>query len=152
MCNTLALFSYIIIAQSLALAKNDVRSVSSTSCKSIPVNLSVDMTTQIILEQEPKVTLFADKKHFKIVTNAVSPRSLAIIPVIEQSELESFKINAVLPGPAALATALDQSFKTNLIVIFDHSNQVMFDLHFVEKSKTDKIVKVTQTFEPGCEL
>lgn len=136
-----------------ALAKTDIREVTSTSCKIIPINLGIGMTTQIVLEQEPKTTLFADKKHFKIVSNATSPRSLAIIPFVEQSELDAFRTpGGALPAPAALASALNGSFKTNLFVFFDNNNQLMFELRFVEKSKADYIVKVTQSFNENCNL
>lgn len=130
-----------------------VRSVSGTSCDIIPVNLSLGMTTEIVFEQEPKVTLYADKKHFKIVTNATSPRSLAIIPVIEGTELDSLSANrSTTANPEALAALLNRSFKTNLFVFFDNNNQLMFDLHFTGKPKADYILKVTQTFGGKCDL
>lgn len=99
------------------------------------------------------MTLFADKKHFKVITNASSPRSLAIIPVIESTELDVFRDpKGNIPAPAALASALDRNFKTNLFVFFDNNNQLMFDLQFVEKQKADYILKVSQVFNGGCEL
>ena len=147
---------YILLAAlplQISFAASRVRTVSSSSCQVIPVNLSLDMTTQIVLEQEPKVTLYADKKHFKVITNASSPRSLAIIPVVESTELDLFhNPKGGLPAPAALASALDRSFKTNLFVFFDNNNQLMFELRFVEKEKADYILKVTQVFGGGCEL
>ena len=130
-----------------------VRSVSKSSCQVIQVHTAIDMTTQIILEQEPKTTLYADKKHFKVITNATSPRSLAIIPVVESTELDVFRnVKGGLPSPAELASALDRSFKTNLFVFFDNNNQLMFELRFVEKEKADYILKVTQVFNGDCEL
>lgn len=136
-----------------ARASTALRKVTSSSCQIIPVNLGLGMTTQIVLEQEPKVTLYADKKHFKIVTNASSPRSLAIIPVLESSDLDPFRdAKGELPSPAALAAALDRSYKTNLFVFFENNNQLMFELRFVEKKKSDYIVKVTETFTGDCSL
>jgi hypothetical protein len=136
-----------------AFAASKVRNVSSSSCNATHVNVALGITTQIIFEQEPKVTLYADKKHFKVVTNASSPRSLAIIPVVENSEMDIFRNGkGGLPSPAALAAALDRSFKTNLFVFFDNNNQLMFELHFVDKPKADYILKVTQVFTERCEL
>lgn len=130
-----------------------IRQVSSTSCEIVPVNLGLGMTTQLVFEQEPKVTLFADKKHFKVVTNSSSPRSLAIIPVIEGNELENFSIgHSLLANSAALVKFLNKSFRTNLFVFFDNNNQLMFELKFTEKPKADYILKVTQKFNGSCEL
>lgn len=137
----------------LCHAGDNVRKVSSTSCKIIPVRLGLGMTTQIVLEQEPKVTLYADKKHFKVVTNASSPRSLAIIPYFEPQELDVFRnAKGGLPTSDALASALDRNFKTNLFVFFENNNQLMFELRFVEKAKADYILKVTELFEGDCVL
>lgn len=147
--------TYILLSALLqpAFGASRVRTVSSSSCQVIHVNLALDLTTQIVLEQEPKVTLYADKKHFKVITNASSPRSLAIIPVVESTELDLLRNpKGGLPAPPALASALDRSFKTNLFVFFDNNNQLMFELRFVEKEKADYILKVTQVFSGGCEL
>lgn len=137
----------------VAQAGTDVREVSASSCDIIQVNLGLGMTTQIVLEQEPKVTLYADKKHFKITTTSLSPRSLAIIPFVESSEIEALQSsqNKKL-SPKGLASELDKSLKTNLFVFFDNSNQLMFQLRFVEKNKADYIVMVKQLFKKGCGL
>lgn len=136
-----------------AMATSGVREVSGTSCDVIKINLGLGMTSEIVLEQEPKVTLFADKKHYKITSNAASPRSLAIIPFVETSELNLFQDSkGRLPSPEALAALLNKSFKTNLFVIFENNNQLMFDLRFVEKEKADYVVKVKQVFKDGCAL
>lgn len=130
-----------------------VREVTNSSCDIIRVNLGLGHTTQIILEQEPKVTLFADQKHFRINTNPVSPRSLAIIPYVEPAELETFRSpNGRYPNTKALTAAVDGSFKTNLFVFFENNNQLMFELRFVEKEKADYILKVLQTFKKDCTL
>jgi hypothetical protein len=130
-----------------------LRKVSSSSCQIIPVHLSVGMTTQIVLDQEPKATLYADKKHFKIVTNSTSPRSLAVIPVIEGSDLDPFRdARGALPSPTALATALNKNFKTNLFVFFDNNNQLMFELRFTDKNSADYILKVNEVFNGDCNL
>lgn len=150
---SLALILFLSLPLFATKSAPGVRHISGTSCDVLPVNLSPGMTTQIVFEQEPKMTLFADKKHFKIVTNASSPRTLAIIPVIEGSEIESLTPARTLPGHSeALAALLNRSFKTNLFVFFDNSNQLMFDLHFTVKSKADYILKVTQTFGGKCDL
>lgn len=135
------------------LASSDIREVRETSCNLIRVNLGLGMTTQIILDQSPKVTLYADKKHFQISTNPSSPRSLAIIPFVEPNELDSFRDSqGKLPSPKDLAEVLDKSFRTNLFVFFENNNQLMFELRFVKKEKADHILKVTQIFNEDCVL
>lgn len=147
------LWPLLIPLLSASLSAKILRNVSSSSCNSVAVNVGLDMTTQLVFEQEPKVTLFADKRHFKIVTNALSPRSLAIIPFIEGNELDVFRNSSGhLPSGPALASALDKNFNTNLFVFFDHGNQLTFHLHFVDKSKADNIVKIQQKFDDGCVL
>lgn len=130
-----------------------VRYVTNTSCDTIRLNVAAGITTQIVLEQEPKVTLFADKKHFKINTNAASPRSLAVIPVFESSELEQLQGGRAIPrSQMDLATLLDRNFKTNIFVFFENNNQLMFELRFVPKEKADYVLKVKQSFNGKCEL
>ncbi len=137
----------------LGFGSSGVREVSASSCEVIRLNLGLGMTTQVVFEQEPKVTLYADHRHFRINTNSLSPRSLAIIPFVEGSELNAFRdAQGRLPGPKALAEALDKSFKTNLFVFFEGQNQLMFQLRFVEKSRADYIVRVKQIFNQDCLL
>lgn len=134
-------------------SKMAVREVSVTSCEAIRINLALRMTTQIIFEQKPKETLFADHKHFRINTSDRAPRSLAIIPFIEASELNAFRdAHGNLPDDKEMAKRLDESLKTNLFVYFDNSNQLLFHLHFVEQEKVDDIVKVKQIFNGSCNL
>jgi hypothetical protein len=141
------------LLDSAASARTGVRQVSSTSCEIIRVNVGLGMTTQIILEQEPQVTLFADKKHFKINTNSSSPRSLAVIPFSDGNDLSTFRDSAGhLPSQIALASVLDKNFKTNLFVFFKNNNQLSFELRFVERDKADNILKVTQLFKEDCVL
>lgn len=136
-----------------AFGKSGVREISSSSCDIIHVNLGLGMTTQIMLDQEPKVTLYADKTHFKINTTPVAPRSISIIPFVDPAELNVFRDSrGKLPSQKALAIALDKSFKTNLFIFFDNDNQLMFELHFVEKKKADYLLKVKQTFKKDCVL
>ncbi|MCB9024812.1 MAG: hypothetical protein H6625_00715 [Bdellovibrionaceae bacterium] len=147
------IYYLIIFLFHIANADTGVRRVSSSSCDVIRVNLGIGMTTQIVLEQAPKVTLFADKKHFKISTNPLSPRSLAIIPYIDSTELDMFKDSkSILLAPKPLASALDNSFRTNLFVFFENNNQLLFELRFVVKKQADNILKVTQIFNKDCGL
>lgn len=139
-----------ICLASTAFGGTALREVSSTSCKAIPIELGVGMTTQIIFEQEPKVTLFADQTHFKVVTNATANRSIAIIPVISQSEIEALGGRAA--SQAGLVTALNSNIKTNLFVFFENNNQLMFELKFTDKRNADYLVKVKQVFNDGCVL
>lgn len=146
------LFSAIFLNASLASAGASLREVTATSCKAVQIDLAVGMTTQIVFEQEPKVTLFADQTHFKIVTNATASRSIAVIPVISSSEIDAIKNGRPNMSNDALAAALDASFKTNLFVFFDNNNQLMFELRFVDKKRADYLVKVKQNFSQGCVL
>lgn len=142
-----------VIWLSLVFSSSGVREVEATSCEVIRVNLGLGMTTQIVLEQAPEVTLYADKRHFKITTNSSAPRSLAVIPFVSGSEIDVFRNSeGKLPSPKALAEALDQSFRTNLFVFFKNNNQLMFELRFVEKNRADFILKVKQVFREGCNL
>lgn len=137
----------------LANAKSGVRETSNTSCQVIRVNLGLGMTTQIVFDEAPQVTLYADKKHFKINTNSVSPRSVSVIPFVQPSELNVFRTSSgKLPSASALAASLDKSFKTNLFIFFKNNNQLVFDLRFVEKKKADYILKVKQVFKKDCNL
>ncbi len=130
-----------------------VREVSASSCEVVRLNLGLGITTQVVFEQEPKVTLYADHRHFRINTNSLSPRSLAIIPFVEANELNAFRdAQGRMPTGAALAQALDKSFKTNLFVFFDNNNQLMFQLRFVDKAQADYIVRVKQVFKEDCVL
>lgn len=139
-----------------SLAKSStlgVRTVSASSCEVTKINLGLGLTTQIVFEQEPKLTLYADKKHFKITSNDLAPRSLAIIPFFEANELNPFRdTSGALLAPDKLANALNRSFKTNLFVFFKNNNQLMFELKFSEKEKADYVVKVKQTFGKDCAL
>jgi hypothetical protein len=151
--NKYFLFLILVFIPFAVYPKTGVRKVSSSSCQVIRVNLGLGMTTQIVLDQEPKVTLYADQKHFKVNTTALSPRSIAIIPFIDTSEINIFKDSrGKFPPPKILAEALDKSFKTNLFVFFENNNQLMFDLRFVEKTKADYLLKVKQTFQKDCAL
>lgn len=130
-----------------------VRKVTATSCEVTQINLGLGLTTQIVFEQEPKLTLYADKKHFKITSNDLAPRSLAIIPFFESGEMNLFRDSQgnLLP-PDKLASALNNSFKTNLFVFFKNNNQLMFELKFSPKEKADYVVKVKQNFGKECVL
>lgn len=141
-----------IITTSLSSANPSLREVKSTSCKAIPIELGVGITTQIIFEQEPKVTLFADQTHFKVVTNPSASRSIAIIPVISSNEIEAMKNGRGSLSPEALTAALNKNIKTNLFVFFDNNNQLMFELRFADKKNADYLVKVKQEFNDGCVL
>ncbi|RME14063.1 MAG: DUF3802 family protein [Bdellovibrio sp.] len=147
------IFCTILFFSLNAFSKNGVRTVSANSCKVTRINLALGITTQIVFEQSPRVTLYADKKHFLIKTNKLTPRSLAIIPYFTPNEINLFrKPSGHLPSPQNLASILDKNFKTNLFVFFENNNQLMFELRFVEKEKADYILKVKQTFERTCVL
>lgn len=147
------IFFHFFLLLWIVLSSSGIREVSATSCQPIEVRLGLGTTTQIVLEQEPKVTLFADTKHFKITTNKLAPRSLAIIPSIEPSELEIFRDDhgKIMTG-RKLAEALNKSFKTNLFIFFENNNQLMFELRFVPKQQADYILKIKQIFNEGCVL
>jgi hypothetical protein len=148
------IFSFLtgLVAAGFASAGPTMREVSSTSCKAIPIELGIGMTTQIIFEQEPKVTLFADQTHFKVVTNGKANRSIAIIPLISSSEIEGIKNGHPGMSSEAVAAALNASIKTNLFVFFENNNQLMFELRFADKKNADYMVKVKQVFTGECVL
>jgi hypothetical protein len=116
------------------------------------------MTTQIVFEQAPLLTLHADEQHFKIRTNTEAPRSIAIIPNIEAATVSRLFPDPNSPGISLvpthkeLVTALDRHLRTNLFVFFQRSNQLMFELGFSEKKKADYIVIVKQDFNKDCRL
>ena len=145
--------SFLILLSLFAKLPDAVREVRASSCQAIRVNVALGMTTQIVLEQEPEVTLHADQKHFKIYSNEVSKKSFAIIPTISAVEIENFGDgrNRAL-NSSELAHFLDNSFRTNLFVFFKNQNQLLFDLRFVEKSKADRVLKVSQDFSGDCNL
>ena len=149
----IAVFTGSLLFIPTAIPESGVREVEATSCEVIKVNLGLGITTQIVLEQQPKTTLYADKSHFKVQSNEGTPRSLAVIPYIQSSEVNTFrKSNGELPSPEKLANALNESFRTNLFVFFENENQLMFELQFVPKAKADYILKVRQKFSKECSL
>jgi len=135
-----------------------VREVSATSCQVIRINLSPGMTTQLIFQQAPVLSLHADEQHFKIHTNEAAPRSIAIIPHVDSSTISRLfpqqepQGAAGKPSHGELVSRLDESLRTNLFVFFKRSNQLMFDLRFVEKSRADYIVHIQQEFVGDCQL
>lgn len=131
-----------------------VRDVTATSCQVVRVNLALRMTTQIVFEQPPSLTLHADEQHFKIRTNEEAKRSIAIIPHIESSTIEQVTSGSQAQNLSQkeLAKRLDEALRTNLFVFFNRSNQLMFELRFVEKDKADYIVNVKQDFNQECKI
>src|SRR5690554_6716780 len=104
-----------------------VREVEATSCEVIRVNLAMGMTTQIVFEQSPTLTLHADEQHFKIRTNEDAERSIAIIPQVENSTISRLfpqgqeDAGPAIPSQQALAGRLDETLRTNLFVFFKNS-------------------------------
>ncbi len=148
----------LFIFQSLMQLPIGVREVKATSCQVIPVYLSPGLTTQLIFEQAPVLSLHADDQHFKVHTNEAAPRSIAIIPNIDSQTVsqlfpqQSPGSTPTIPSSRELVKKLDQNLRTNLFVFFKRSNQLMFELKFVEKSKADYIIHIKQTFSQECVL
>lgn len=145
---------YLLLSLFGSPLENGVRSLKASSCEVIPLKLALGVTTQIVFEQEPSVTLYADEQHFKIQSTPNVPRSIAVIPQFSQSELDSLIKSSGSKNldQEGLAKVLDHYFKTNLFVFFDSSSQLMFELKFVEPSKADYILKVQQKFTKECLL
>jgi len=135
-----------------------VRDVTATSCEIVRVNLAPGMTTQLVFEGPPVLSLHADEQHFQIRTNEDAPRSIAIIPHIDSGTVNRLFPSQdpgglpVTPSHRELVARLDENLRTNLFVFFRRSNQLMFELRFVEKSKADYIVNVRQEFNKDCRL
>lgn len=131
-----------------------VRVVSATSCEVIPVKLALGITTQLIFQEEPAVTLNADEKHFNIQATPQVPRSIAIIPQVSRQEIDEITKHSPSTSGArkGLEKSLNAHFKTNLFVFFKSQTQLMFELQFVEPKHSDYILKVNQVFDPECLL
>lgn len=147
----------LLIFQSFMQLPIGVREVKATSCQVIPVYLSPGLTTQLIFEQAPVLSLHADDQHFKVHTNEAAPRSIAIIPnvdggIIAQMFPQAPGMPPTIPSAKELVRKLDQNLRTNLFVFFKKSNQLMFELRFVEKSKADYIIHIKQSFSQECVL
>src|SRR4051812_6982329 len=91
-----------------------VREVKATSCEVIQLNVALGMTSQIVFEEPPTLTLHADEQHFKIRANKDAPRSIAIIPYVDpQAVSQLFHSESggapVIPSGFALAKKLDEA-------------------------------------------
>lgn len=126
-----------------------VRFVDATSCDVVKVNLSVGMSTQLIFEEAPVATYNGDEQTFRIRSSEDAPRSVVITPTITP---ESLAQNMQGNQPAQVMNRIDKTFSTNLFVFFKNSNQMLFQLRFVEKSKADNIIRVRQLFKKDCNL
>jgi hypothetical protein len=151
------LISLMAASQLEAALPSGVREIKATSCEVIRLNVALGMTSQIMFEETPTLTLHADEEHFKIRANPNAKRSIAIIPFVEATSISQLFPNPhggepLIPSGRAFAEKLDQAFKTNLFVFFKHSNQLMFELHFVEKTQADYILNVKQVFRKDCQL
>ncbi|MDB5038596.1 MAG: hypothetical protein JWQ35_2124 [Bacteriovoracaceae bacterium] len=134
-----------------------VREVTATSCEVIRLNVALGMTSQLIFDEPPTLTLHADEEHFKVKTTPEAKRSIAIIPFVDSATLAQLfqsrrEENVIIPSPRVLAERLDAAYHTNLFVFFKNSNQLMFELRFVEKPKVDFILNVRQAFRKDCQL
>jgi len=139
----------------LALVSLGVREVRATSCDIVRINLALGMTTQLMFETAPTMTLHADEEHFKIRSSADAKRSIAIVPFVDQAtiaQLTGQHVNGLSLSPALFAKKLDEALRTNLFVFFKNGSQFMFEMRFVEKSKADYIVSVRQSFTKDCLL
>lgn len=134
--------------------ESGVREVRASACDVIPVRLSLGITTQLIFDRKPSLSLLADQKHFKIESAPTVPRSLAIIPQFESNELEALSQSqeATVPSKKVLAQRLDLHFRTNLFVFFSQSGQLMFELRFVPPENADYVLKIREEFSQECQL
>jgi hypothetical protein len=134
-----------------------VRDVSATSCDIIPIRVALGITTQLVFEQPPTLMLYADEEHFKVKTSPEAKRSIAIMPFVDSATLGRILENpngheVFISSGKILAQKLDRLFTTNLFVFFKNSNQLMFQLRFVDKPGADYMVNVKQIFKGSCRL
>jgi hypothetical protein len=142
-------FHFIMILSTIGNLR--VRTVTATSCDIIPINLGIGMTTQLVFDQEPRVTLYADKDHFLIQGTKEAPKSLAVIPLIRSNEIRS-SVGPEKSSTSAITELVDTAFTTNLFVFFSHNQQFMFEFHFVAKKKADFAVHIKRGFSGKCDL
>src|SRR4051812_24234150 len=64
-----------------------VREVSASSCDVIRLNVALGMTSQLVFDEVPTLTLHADEEHFKVKTTPDAKRSIAIIPFVDGATL-----------------------------------------------------------------
>lgn len=137
---------------SLLSMPSGVRQVSATSCEVIRINLSLGMTTQLVFDEAPTMTLHAVEEQIKVRSSPSAPRSVALIPSISGGLIMQMFPNNPNPTSAMIARSLDPTFATNFFVYFKNGNQLTFHLRFVEKSKADYTVQVRQKFKKECQL
>lgn len=146
----ISLFALIVIS---ATNSGGVREIKATACDISRINVGVGMTTQIVFDSEPTMTLMADQQHFLVQGSKGAKRSIAIIPRIDPGEIKALWPDSMrLPTMAETIAAVDRAFRTNLFVFFNNSRQLMFELRFVEKPKVDFVVRVQEVFKKGCPL
>lgn len=129
-----------------------VRFVDVSSCDVARVNLSVGMSTQIIFEEVPTVTYNGDEQNFKVRSTEDVPRSIVITPTITSESLAQSMSTHGVRSEQEMMSRLDRTYSTNLFVFFKNANQLLFQLHFVDKQKADNIVRVHQVFKKDCNL
>lgn len=137
-----------------ANSHSGLREVKATACEIIPIKVAVGMTTQLIFEEEPKLTLFAEEKRYQIASNPQAPRSIAIIPRFSPEDIERAAIRSSQRSLSdkEVSKLLNEAFKTNLFVFFERQDQFLLSLQIVPKSQSDLIVKVHRKFSEDCVL
>lgn len=135
----------------IILNASGVRFVDATSCDKTQIYLAVGMSTQVIFEDAPVVTYNGDEQNFRIRSSEDVPRSIVITPTITP---ESFAqaVGSQSGRSSQMTNRLDRTYSTNLFVFFKNSNQLLFQLRFVDKAKADNIIRVRQIFKKDCNL
>jgi hypothetical protein len=131
---------------------NGVRFVDASSCDVVKINLAVGMSTQLIFEEVPVVTYNGDEQTFRVRSSEDVPRSIVITPTITSESLTQTMHQRGLRNESQVVSQLDRTYSTNLFVFFKNSNQLLFQLRFVDKSKADNIIRVRQHFKKDCNL
>ncbi len=139
----------------LANHPSGVRTIQANPCDIVDVKLSVGQSTLLQFDEEPTLTFHADDTHFLLKNHDAAKRTLAIIPVIRDQDIQ--KVFGEIGPPRvpvgkAFSDALDRHYRTNLFVFLKSSSRLMFRLRLVEKSASDYVLRIKQVYRKGCSL
>jgi len=132
-----------------------VRTIQASPCDIVDVKLSVGQSTLLQFDEEPTLTFHADDQHFLLKNHESAKRSLAIIPVIRDQDIQRIfgdTSSQRVPVGKAFSESLDRHYRTNLFVFLKSSSRLMFRLRLVEKSESDFVVRIKQVYRKGCGL
>jgi len=129
-----------------------VREVEATSCDVVNIRVGLGMVTQLVFETSPTQTLAANDTKFSVSSHADAPRSVALTTTITQEAVSRAMKDNGIASASEMIRQLNQTYATNLFVLFKADNQLQFKLHIVPADQSDSIVKVKQVFRKDCRL